>query len=362
MSLKELRRPTGIRDRSRPGPGGVSLAPRVSVAICAYSMERLHDIHEAVDSVLAQTEKPDRIIVSIDHNEELLQKLKAGLPSEVKFVLNRGAIGSAETRNTAIRFSDGDVVAFIDDDAIAEKDWLHNLMKHYRDPSIMAVGGRLVSVWRDGRPGWFPEELDWIVGGTYKGHPEGRTQVRNLIAANMSFRSEVCNHIGFILTDLGALGETARAGDETEFCMRIGHHIPNAIILYEPNAIVYHKAPPHQATLKHLIARSFSEGRYKGKSTRIYAALSQNPLSTESAYLRYLLSTAIPERLRSFYRKGSLVQLGAIVLSMAVVGAGYLVGRASQVRSITARVAATGAESPMGSRARPREPKSRKAR
>jgi glycosyltransferase involved in cell wall biosynthesis len=330
MSLEELQQPAGIAERPRPVTGGLSPVPRVSVAICAYTMERFHDICEAVDSVLAQTEKPDEIVVSIDHNEELLQKLKAELPSEVKFVLNQGTIGSAETRNTAIRFSDGDIVAFIDDDAIAEKNWLRNLKEHYRDPSVMAVGGRLNSVWRDGRPRWFPEELDWVVGGTYKGHPEGRTHVRNLIAANMSFRSKVCDHIGFILTDLGALGKTARAGDETEFCMRIGHHIPDAIILYEPDAIVYHKASPREATLKHLIARSFNEGRYKGKSTRIYSALSQNPLSTESAYLRYLLSTAIPQRIRSFYKKSSIVHLGAIILSIAVVGAGYLVGKASQ--------------------------------
>jgi len=300
---------------------------KVSVIICAYTMERLHDIYEAVDSVLAQTQKPDEIIVSVDHNEELFQKLRAELPSGVRVAFNQGAPGISETRNVGIRESTGDIAAFIDDDAIAEKDWLYNLMKHYRDPSVMAVGGKLVSVWRDGRPIWFPEELDWVVGGIYKGHPEGRTQVRNLIAANMSFRSEVPRRIGFFLTSLGALGKTARAGDETEFCMRITHHIPDAIVLYEPKATVHHKALPHQATLKHLIARSFNEGLYKGKSARTYSALSQNSLSTESAYLRYLLFTAIPGRLKGFYKKGSLLQLGAITLSITVTGLGYSVGR-----------------------------------
>ncbi len=300
---------------------------KVSVIITAYTMERLKDIHEAVDSVLAQTQKPDEIIISIDHNEELFQKLKAQLPSSVKVVLNQGAPGVSETRNVGIRASTSDILAFIDDDAVAEKDWLYNLMKHYRDPSVMAVGGKLVSVWRDGRPRWFPEELDWVVGGTYKGHPTVRTQVRNLIAANMSFRSEVYRRVGSFIASLGALGKTARAGDETEFCIRIKHHMPDAIILYEPEAIVYHKALPHQATLKHAIARSFSEGLYKGKSAGIYSALSQNPLSTERAYLRYLLFTAIPERLKNFYRRGSLLQLSAIILSIAVVGAGFLAGK-----------------------------------
>lgn len=290
-------------------------------------MERLKDIHEVVDSVLAQTLKPYEVIVSVDHNEELYHRLKQELPPQVKIVLSRGIRGSAETRNAGIRFSTGDIVAFIDDDAIAEKDWLEHLIQHYQDPNVIAVGGWIVTVWSDDRPRWFPEELDWIVGGTYKGYVEAQTQIRNLLWPNMSIRREVCNHIGFIRTDLGALGKTARSGDETEFCMRISHHIPNAIIFYEPNATVYHKAFPHQTTLRHLIIRSFNEGKYKGGSIKMYSALSQKPLSTESTYLRYLLFTAIPERLKGFYKKGSLSQAGAIMISIAAVGVGYLVGR-----------------------------------
>lgn len=301
--------------------------PNVSVIICSYTMERLEDVHEAVNSVLTQTLKPYEVIVSVDHNKELFQRLQQELPPDVKVVLNRGVKGSAETRNVGIRFSTGDVVAFIDDDAIAEKNWLGHLIEHYQDPNVVAVGGRIVSVWSDDRPHWFPEELDWIVGGTYKGYIKAQTQIRNLLWPNMSFRRKVCNQIGLIRTDLGALGKTARSGDETEFCMRIRHHIPNAIISYEPNAIVYHKALPHQTTLKHLIVRSFNEGKYKGRSIKIYSALSQNPLRTERSYLRYLLFASIPERLKRFYTKGCLLEMGAIMISIAATGVGYMVGR-----------------------------------
>ncbi|GAJ08666.1 unnamed protein product, partial [marine sediment metagenome] len=44
---------------------------KVSVVICAYTTERLQDIHEAVDSVRAQTLKPHEVILALDHNEEL---------------------------------------------------------------------------------------------------------------------------------------------------------------------------------------------------------------------------------------------------------------------------------------------------
>lgn len=301
--------------------------PKVSVIICAYTMERLNDIHEAVNSVLTQTLKPHEVILAVDHNEELYQKLKGELPSEVKMVLNNGKTGSAETRNVGIRSSAGDIVAFLDDDAISQEDWLEHLIENYRDPNVVAVGGHIVSVWSDGRPYWFPEELDWILGGTYKGYTEAQTQIRNLLWPNMSFKREVCNHIGFIRTEIGALGKKSRSGDETEFCMRIKHHLPNAIILHEPNAIVHHKVLPHQTSLKHLITRSYNEGFYKAELEKTSANLAQNPLSTESSYLRHLLLTAIPERLRYFYHKGSLSQAGAIMISTVVVGAGYVVGK-----------------------------------
>jgi len=65
----------------------------VSVIICAYTLVRLKDIHEAVESVLAQTHGPHEVIVAVDHNEELYHRLKAELPPEVSVVPATGAPG-----------------------------------------------------------------------------------------------------------------------------------------------------------------------------------------------------------------------------------------------------------------------------
>jgi glycosyltransferase involved in cell wall biosynthesis len=182
--------------------------PKVSVIICAYTMERLKDIHEAVESVLAQTLKPYEVIIAVDHNKQLydtlaetyrdsveIRKNSANLnqspvpspqsptpnpqsPIPLLPVLNEGAHGLSETRNVGIGAASGDIVAFIDDDAIAEPDWLENLIRPFQPPipnpqsPVVAVGGRAIPIWPSGRrPLWFPEELDWIVGCTYKGLP-----------------------------------------------------------------------------------------------------------------------------------------------------------------------------------------------
>ena len=72
----------------------------ISVIICAYTMERPTDIHEAVNSVLNQTVKPREVILPIDNNEELFESLQSLVHtsksrartqnSELKVVLNTG--------------------------------------------------------------------------------------------------------------------------------------------------------------------------------------------------------------------------------------------------------------------------------
>lgn len=303
--------------------------PKVSVVICTYTLQRLWDIRQAVQSVLVQTLEPYEIIVAVDHNRELFRRLKAQLPSEVKFVLNKADRGAVATDNVGIKCSSGDVVAFLDDDAVAKKDWLEHLVKHYNDHSVAAVGGRLVSVWNNGRPCWFPEELDWVVGGTYKGHPEVRTTVRNLILCNMSVRKQGFLSVGFFTPNLGR-SKNWGTGAESEFFLRLKHQLPDAIILYEPDAVVYHKVPPQRTSLKYVVLRSYNEGFHKAIIEKASAKLTKRPLSTEVVYLRYVLFTSIPEKLRYFYKKGSLSQAGLILTSITATGMGYLLGRIKQ--------------------------------
>ncbi|MBA7631196.1 hypothetical protein ES703_38724 [subsurface metagenome] len=301
--------------------------PKVSVIICCYTMERLHDICQAVDSVLAQSIKPFELIICVDHNEELIERLKAELPSEVKVVLNKGAQGFSATKNVAIRTAIGDIIVFLDDDSRADSCWLQKLSESFQNQNVVAVGGRTIPLWLGGdRPKWFPEELDWIVGGTYKGLPIHENVIRNVSGGNSAFSKQAFEVAGLFRENFGRVGGSG-VGEEAEFCLRLKNRFPDALILYEPQAVSYHKVPPWRLALKYIVKRSFSEGVYKSKLKNLSLSVPQNQLSTESSYLRYLLFTAIPERLRCFWKEGSLSQVGAITISIAAAGMGYLVGR-----------------------------------
>lgn len=302
---------------------------RVSVIICCYTLERIIDVLQAVESVLHQNRRADQIIVAVDHNTELLDKLKHELPSSVLMVLNNCIRGLSETRNLGIRSSTGDILAFIDDDAVAAPDWLENLVKPFSDPNVVAVGGKALPMWSSGdRPLGFPEELDWVVGCTYKGMSTNGSIVRNVIGCNMAFRKEVFDKIGYFNPKLGRTGKIQGANEETELCLRISQHIPNAFIAYEPKAIIHHKVPSWRVTTRYILQRSYDEGLNKARVRRQLSSFndSKSSLSTESNYLKYLIMRSIPGRLTLIHKKGAVLETGAILASVFSASVGFLVG------------------------------------
>jgi len=302
---------------------------RVSVIICCYTLDRLADVHEAVDSVLAQTLTPHEVIISVDHNEELLERLREELPPSVALVSNDGERGLSETRNVGVRAATGDIVAFIDDDAVAEPEWLERLTRPFSDPRVAGVGGRAVPLWIDGeKRTWFPEELYWTVGCTYEGMPVAKGGIRNVMGCNMAFRKEVLSLVGLFGTGLGRVGKgVSGTAEETEACLRIRQVNHDHLIVFQPDARILHKVPSSRLTARYLLSRSWDEGLHKAKMNRTFAH--QSSLSVEASYLRHLLLKGIPRRLMHPFRGASLAQAGAILASIMATGAGFAWGLVS---------------------------------
>jgi glycosyltransferase involved in cell wall biosynthesis len=300
---------------------------RTSVIICCYTTERLNDIREAIDSVLNQTLKPHEVIIAVDHNEELFDILKAELPNNVKVILSDGAPGISDTRNAGIRFATGDIIACIDDDGVAEEPWLENLVRPFEDSNVMVVGGHSIPLWSGQAPKWFPEELYWVVGGTYKGMPVEGNEMRNIWGGNTAFRKEVFNKAGLFKIEVGRYGKIQGVAEEADICIRIKHYLPEARIIYEPKAVTHHKVPSWRVNRRYLIQRSYNEGFYKSIVERLSPDPILKTLSTENAYLRYLLFTSIPQRIRYFYKSGNLGQMCAIMISIVATVFGYLKGK-----------------------------------
>ena len=115
--------------------------------------------------------------------------------------------------------------------------------------------------------------------------------------------------------------------EEAEFCLRLKTHLPDSIVLFEPDAVIYHKVPVSRSSLNYLKKRAFDEGKSKARLVNGNHARSPRLLTTENSYLKYLLFSAIPDRLKLFYRKESLPQVFTILVAISATIMGYISGR-----------------------------------
>jgi glycosyltransferase involved in cell wall biosynthesis len=168
---------------------------QASVVICAYTHERWNDLVAAVDSIRRQIAPAGEIIIVIDHNHDLYLRALAQFTNAL-VLENRGPRGLSGARNTGANIASYPVVAFMDEDATAESEWLSTLLESYQDERIIGVGGAVIPSWLNKEPAWFPDEFAWVIGCTYKGLPETAAPVRNMLGCNMSFRREVINRSG----------------------------------------------------------------------------------------------------------------------------------------------------------------------
>jgi glycosyltransferase involved in cell wall biosynthesis len=302
----------------------------VSVVICAYTLDRWDDLMRAVESVAHQTYPALETIVVIDGNEELKRRAEESLEG-VAVLMNTHGPGLSGGRLTGGDHASGAILAFLDDDAIADDVWLEELHAAYDDPNVLGAGGRVDPLWETERPSWLPAELDWVVGCTYVGLPIDDGRIRSPIGANMSMRADVLERTGSFAAELSRLerGKTVSGtAEETEFCIRAANLYPGQYWVYRPRARVRHAVTAQRATWRYFLRRCRVEGDAKGHLTAL-AGTGQG-LRAERIYVRSVLPRAVAREIAGVFRgRGDgLGRAGAIVVGLGVTTWAYLRTRA----------------------------------
>ena len=303
--------------------------PTVAVVICAYTEQRWDDLVASVASVRAQTLSPAELVVVIDHSPALLARARAEF-ADARVVANLETKGLSGARNTGILGTDADVVAFIDDDAVADPRWLEHLVSAYRDPLVLGVGGSAEPRWDERRPAWFPDEFDWVIGCSYRGQPQRTSIVRNVIGCNMSFRREVFDEIGGFRHELGRVGAVPTGCEETELCIRASQYFPSGRIILEPAAVVVHRVRRERATWQYFCSRCQAEGRSKAALCDLVGGGAG--LSSERRYATRVLPAGVIRGLFGRRADGGREQALAILGGFVFVASGYAKGRWTSIR------------------------------
>ena len=300
---------------------------QVSVVVCTYADERNGDFVAAVESVLAQTYDPVEAVLVVDGNEWVCAQAteRFGDREDVVIHCNDDNHGLSYSRTRGVEAASGEVIAFLDDDAIAREDWVAELVAGYERTDAIAVGGRMVPEWVAGKPGHLPDEFHWLVGVNYEERLEPWTEVRNTLGSNLSIRREVFEEVGGFDEQVGLTGDDQIQAEETELCIRMFEAFGKGV-LYNPDAVVAHRVYDYRTRPAWLLRRAF----WQGYSKRALESLgSEGPGDAESAFLKHLAVKAVPKRLVGLVRRPSLdraAQLCMLFLLTAAVGLGYLYG------------------------------------
>ena len=256
----------------RPEPVPMSVRS-ISVIICVYDQERWQHILEAVASVRAQQLPPRELIIVVDYNEELRDRLRASL-GDVRIIDNRYERGLSGARNTGIAEARGELVAFLDDDAVAGRNWLARMAVHFDRPEVAGVTSRSDPEWLGTRPSWFPDEYSWAVGCSHSDLPDTCVPVRNVFGGAMCCRREVLRRAGGFSTSLGR--ESSRAALELRGYGALPEDRPigrRAVFLHEPAASIQHKIPAQRLSSRYFFRRCYAEGLSKAYLGQILSRL-----------------------------------------------------------------------------------------
>jgi glycosyltransferase involved in cell wall biosynthesis len=238
--------------------------PGVSVVIACPAPSDFLD--EALAGIAAQTIPPLEVIVLPD--ADVATPLTAGaVPVRVH---PTGHIRPAEKRNLGIELAQGEIVAFLDDDAYPAPDWLEQALKYFQRPEVASVGGPALTPphdpWR-AQIGGRVYANPLVSGGyAYRYHSERVRRVDDLPSCNLLVRTSV-------LRELGGFNTRYWPGEDTILCSDIVHRLGYQMF-YDPWAVVYHhRRPlfgPHLRQIgRYALHRGFFARRFPETSRRI---------------------------------------------------------------------------------------------
>lgn len=150
-------------------------------------------------------------------------------------IIPSGEVGPADKRDMALQYAEGEIFAFIDDDAYPRMDWLENAVRYFEDPEVGAVGGPAVTapeddVWQQAS-GKIYESFFCSGGYVYRYLPKEEREVDDLPSVNLIVRRDVFEKIG-------GYDSNYYPGEDTKLCLDIVES--GKKIIYSPNVLVYH--------------------------------------------------------------------------------------------------------------------------
>lgn len=257
----------------------------ISAIVCTYNREKY--ILECLACLMSGSLDNLEVIVvdnnSTDRTAELVKGFLAKNPEfPGRYVLETRQ-GLSNARNRGISEAEGDILVFLDDDALCYPGYMDKLKEAMAaNPEAGAFGGRIHPAFEDGNvPKWLCRwSNSWVSGLDLGDRDKVFRKGKFPIGANMGFRRRVLEECGVFNPELGRSAGNLIGGEEKDLFNRV--RAKGYAISYFHNVEVAHMIPPSRTTLDYV--RRFADG--VGQSEKIRS-------KAEGTYTRRLLSETV---------------------------------------------------------------------
>ncbi len=220
----------------------------LSVLICTYNREKY--IANLLESIAANDfPKNDYEIILVDNNctdnTHAVCQTFAAKHTDVRFrYTTEHEQGLSAARNKAIKEAKGNILVYIDDDALIDPWYLRTVDSFMSEhPQISAVGGPIIPLYETSEPDWmtrFTKEL--LCGYLYFGDKQRPFPGdRYPGGGNAAYRAEVFQKVGLFNTQLGRKGNNLMGAEEKDIFDKMkAQHMQ---FMYLPDMILHHIIP-----------------------------------------------------------------------------------------------------------------------
>lgn len=219
-----------------------SLQKKVSIIVPVYNSERT--IEKCIRSLLdLDYPKGKMEIIFVDSSADSTSKILSKYNSVNMKVLHQRRQGISSARNLGVINSTGEIIAFIDSDCFATRDWLRNLVGGFVGREIGGIGGRL----SNDNPETELEKYMAKLTDNWQSHLKDSRPY--LLTANAAYSRKAIETVGLFDKDLVT-------GEDADISWRVRN--AGFKIIYEPSAIAYYKC---RSTLYGMVIQQFYYGK-----------------------------------------------------------------------------------------------------
>jgi len=297
---------------------------QLSIVVTSYDLQRKKDIIDLLDSIQAQVCNDFEVVYITERSRSLYDFVKNAIEERGirgKVIHNEGSWGLSECRNIGVKHSEGEVVAFVDDDVILDSNWSCAILSAFKKlDGIIGATGPAYPYWVDGRADWLPTELDWLIGCTRWFKSDVPVQVRNCWGMNMCFKAEAFRKVGLLSTSTGY--HRGVFAEDVEFSLRV-RKLTDKKLYYLPDMKVLNKVYAYRLSSRFIVARSSWIG-YSRRNLSRFAT--RGEFSTENHVLISLFISPFRTKRSCRGFQANLKFIRAFVLTTFSLTLGFLIG------------------------------------